>query len=191
MPLADGENFIYEMAIQGFVFLDEDKNTVVVTDKLFEYLSNWRGKRDYDVIQFISRVEKGYNAQINLINNQMQIAGIGMIAVSDSQQVSLYPNGGLIAVNEDMDFKFDGLINAGLFSFWGSNHEFKYDQFMVDMPKIDSMRFKVKQARDTTWILINPFVSSALAIFTVCSSICCITNGPRLNGGNTAELSPE
>ena len=145
MPLADGENFIYEMAIQGFVFLDEDKNTVVVTDKLFEYLSNWRGKRDYDVIQFISRVEKGYNAQINLINNQMQIAGIGMIAVSDSQQVSLYPNGGLIAVNEDMDFKFDGLINAGLFSFWGSNHEFKYDQFMVDMPKIDSMRFKVKQ----------------------------------------------
>ena len=41
------------------------------------------------------------------------------------------------------------------------------------------------------WIFINPFVSSALAILTVCSLICCITSGPRLKGGKTAELSPE
>jgi len=145
MPMDQGEKFLYEMAIQGFVTFDEDRQTITLTDRLFEYLLNWEGKRDYDVIQFVSRVEQGNNAQVSLLNYQMDIAGIGMIALSDSQQVNLFPNGGLITVNQGMNFNFDGRINAGLFSYWGTGHSFSYDNFMIDMPRIDSMRFKVKE----------------------------------------------
>jgi len=145
MPLDQGEKFLYEMAIQGFVNFDVENASITLTDRLFEYLSNWEGKRDYDVIQFVSRVEQGNNAQVSLLNFQMDIAGIGMIALSDSQEVNLFPKGGLITVNDSMNFKFDGRINAGLFSYWGTEHSFMYDQFMIDMPSIDSMRFKVKE----------------------------------------------
>ena len=145
MPVDQGEKFLYEMAIQGFVTFDVDKQTISLTDRLFEYLLNWEGKRDYDVIQFVSRVAEGNNAQVSLLNYQMDIAGIGMIAVSDSQQVNLFPKGGLITVNEGMNFNFDGRINAGLFSYWGAKYAFNYDNFMIDMPQIDSMRFKVKE----------------------------------------------
>ncbi len=145
MAPSEGEKFLYEMAIQGFVTLNQDQQTITLKDRLFEYLLNWEGKRDYDVIQFVSRVEQGNNAQVSLLNYQMDIAGIGMIAVSDSQQVNLFPRGGLITVNSGMNFNFDGRINAGLFSYWGANHAFNYDQFMIDMPQIDSMRFKVKE----------------------------------------------
>ena len=145
MAPSEGEKFLYEMAIQGFITINQDQQTVTLKDRVFEYLLNWEGKRDYDVIQFVSRVEQGNNAQVSLLNYQMDIAGIGTIAVSDSQQVNLFPRGGLITVNSGMNFNFDGRINAGLFSYWGANHAFNYDQFMIDMPQIDSMRFKVKE----------------------------------------------
>lgn len=145
MPKEQGERFLFEMAIQGFVDFNVDKQTITINDRLFEYLQNWEGKRDYDVIQFVSRIPQGANAQVSLLNYQMDIAGIQQIAVSDSQQVNLYPKGGRIVVKEGMDFTFDGRINAGLFSYWGEGYTFDYDAFKVDMPKIDSMRFKVRE----------------------------------------------
>ena len=87
----------------------------------------------------------GSNAQVSLLNYQMDVAGISRIAVSDSQEVNLYPRGGRITVNEGMDFDFDGRINAGLFSYWGQGYSFDYDYFKIDMPQFDSMRFKVKE----------------------------------------------
>ena len=145
MPRAQGERFLYEMSIQGFVEFNVDQQTISLNDRLFEYLDNWSGKRDYDVIQFVSRIGKGSNAQISLLNYEMDIAGVSRIAVSDSQQVALYPKGGKITMKEDMDFTFDGVINAGLFNYWGAGYTFDYQEFRVDMPQIDSMRFKVKQ----------------------------------------------
>lgn len=145
MPPEQGERFLFEMAIQGFVEFDVDKQTISLTDRLFEYLENYEGKRDYDVIQFVSRIPSGSNAQVSLLNYEMDIAGIERIAVSDSQQVNIFPRGGKITVKEGMDFRFDGRIQAGLFSYWGINHSFSYDSFKVDMPQIDSMRFKVKE----------------------------------------------
>lgn len=145
MPREQGEAFLFQMAILGFAEFDVEDQRYSLNDKLFEYLQNWEGKRDYDVIQFVSRVPDGDNAQISLLNYEMDIAGIGRIAVSDSQQVDLYPRGGRITVQEDMDFLFDGRINAGLFSYWGQSYAFSYDAFKINMPDIDSMRFKVRE----------------------------------------------
>lgn len=145
MAKEEGERFLFEMSIQGFAEFDVDKQTISLTDRLFEYLLNWTGERDYDVIQFISRIGQGSNAQISLLNYDMDIAGVGRIAVSDSQQVNLYPRGGRITMKKDVDFIFDGRINAGLFNYWGQGYSFDYQGFRIDMPQIDSMRFKVRE----------------------------------------------
>ena len=149
MAKEEGERFLFEMSIQGFTEFDVDKQTISLTDKLFDYLQNWTGERDYDVIQFISRIGQGGNAKISLLNYEMDIEGVERIAISDSQQVMLYPRDKKITMKKDLDFIFDGRINAGLFSYWGQGYAFDYQGFRIDMPQIDSMRFKVKEFNPT------------------------------------------
>ena len=145
MPYEKAENWIFDLAIEGFVAYNVSNNLVSIKPKLFEYLENYEGKRDYDVIQIVSRIPEGPFAQISLLSNVMEVAGVSAIAVSDSQKVDIYPRGGRIAVHENLDFTFDGRINAGLFSYWGQEYRFDYESFSINMPQIDSMRFKVKQ----------------------------------------------
>jgi hypothetical protein len=149
--------FMLQMSIMGFVSYDLASEAIVVKDKLYNYMLNERGKRDYDVIRFVSGLESGANASISLLNYDMDIRGISAIALSDSQQVALFPKDKQITVHEGLDFDFDGRITAGRFSFWGSQFFFDYDQFQMNMPTIDSMRFKVlsfeKDINGNRWLV--------------------------------------
>ncbi|MBI1316340.1 hypothetical protein GC167_05695 [bacterium] len=140
----DAERFLMSMMVGGFVHYDLVAKEVHLNDKLFDYVRDFEGKRDYDVIRFSSQVPSGVNARLSLLNYDLDIAGIEMIAVSDSQKVSMFPKGQRITVQEGFNFNFDGLIKAGRFSFWGNQYFFNYDQFKVNMNDIDSMRFKVE-----------------------------------------------
>lgn len=135
--------FMLQMSIGGFLSYNQVTQAVVVKDKLYNYILNERGKRDYDVIRFVSGLETGANASISLLNYDMEIRGISAIALSDSQEVALFPKEKKITVHEGLDFDFNGRITAGRFSFWGSQFFFDYDLFQMNMPTIDSMRFKV------------------------------------------------
>ena len=145
MPYEEGLHFLYQMAILGFAEMDEVKELYTLSPRVSEFLLNYAGKRDYDVIQFVSRVSEGANARLSLLNYELEMAGIGQFAVSDSQEVYITPRKGLVNMRENLNFSFDGRINAGLFSFWGTEFTFSYDLFNVDMPRIDSMRFKVRE----------------------------------------------
>ncbi|GGH71790.1 hypothetical protein [Phaeocystidibacter marisrubri] len=144
------ERFLMLMSIQNFINYDIINKTVSFNDKLFDYILDYEGYRDYDVIRFVSGVSRGANASISLLNYDMDIVGINSIALSDSQEVALFPTEHKITVHEGMDFDFDGKIQAGRFSFWGKGHFFDYDMFRISMPDIDSMRFKVEEFDDGT-----------------------------------------
>ena len=136
--------FMLEMVVQGFVLYDQEKEMITVKDKVANYINNYEEKIDFDVIRFVSGLESGANASISLMNYDMEIRGINAIALSDSQQVALFPKGRKITVHEGLDFDFDGRIAAGRFSFWGNEFFFDYNLFQVNMANIDSMRFKVE-----------------------------------------------
>ncbi|MDR9374774.1 MAG: hypothetical protein RI565_07905 [Schleiferiaceae bacterium] len=143
MTEGNAHRFLMRMAIYGFVTYYNDRREVILKDKIFEYYRNIRGIRDYDVIQFVSRVEEGPNAQLSMENHQLDINGIDRIALSDSQRVGLYPAGKKIEMKKGLDFDFNGKISAGRFNYWGKQFAFSYDEFMIGMKDIDSMRFKV------------------------------------------------
>ncbi|MCH8555654.1 MAG: hypothetical protein LAT76_10875, partial [Schleiferiaceae bacterium] len=136
--------FMMNMSIQGFVNYDLETGEIVLKDKVWDYTNNWEEKRDYDVIRFVSGLSSGANASVSLLSYDMEIRGIDRIALSDSQQVFLYPKGGKINMHKGLDFDFDGKIVAGRFSYWGNQFYFNYDQFQINMANIDSMRFKVE-----------------------------------------------
>lgn len=142
------ERFVLFHTVQGFLSYDLENKIVTFNDKIFDYINNFEGKRDYDVIRFVSNVGRGANAVVSLLNYDMEITGIQAIALSDSQEVALFPSGKTITLHEGMDFDFNGVVRAGRFTYFGQNHYFDYDMFRISMPDIDSMKFAVEEFDD-------------------------------------------
>ena len=144
MDIRNAHIFMMEMSVKGFVDYNLDLRESYIKDKVFDYVNNFEDKRDYDVIQFVSNLSKGSNARLSLLNYDLEIDGVEVVAVSDSQKVGLYPNDRRLTVHKDMNFDFNGKITAGRFAYWGDKFEFNYDQFRINMNNVDSMRFQVE-----------------------------------------------
>lgn len=133
-----------DLAVQGFVHYDMKRQRLDVLPKTEEYILDHRKERDYDVIRFTSEVPQGMNARLSLLTNDLEVAGIQSIALSDKQAVALYPQENTVLIHKNLDFDFDGRIVAGRFNFFSQKNEFKYDAFKFNMPSIDSMQFYVQ-----------------------------------------------
>ena len=143
MPLESCERFMMELAIDGFVRYSLDRREVEVLPKTTEYILNHSNRRDFDVIRFLSNVGKGMNAKVSLLDFDLEVFGVSTIALSDSQKVALYPESNKVLIHENLNFDFDGRIEAGRFTFYSRKNKFDYALFRFNMPVIDSMRFSV------------------------------------------------
>jgi hypothetical protein len=128
----------------GFVYYDDETDLITVRQKLFDYIDASMQKRDYDVIRFISRTEGASNATLDLKTRDLTIRGIPSIFLSDSQNVRLVPSESSIVMKRDRNFEFDGMVDAGLFRFYGHNFFFQYDSFKINLQDIDSLQLFVK-----------------------------------------------
>jgi hypothetical protein len=136
-------HLLMSLAKYGFVYYDDAKDLITVRQKTFDYISASMRQRDYDVIRFISRLEGASNAQLELYNKDLTISGIPVIYLSDSQNVRLVPTENRIVMKRNRSFQFDGIVDAGLFQFSGKNFFFDYDDFKIDMQKIDSLKISI------------------------------------------------
>ncbi|MCR9155274.1 MAG: hypothetical protein NXI09_14290 [Bacteroidetes bacterium] len=143
MDRSDAHRYLMRFAVLGFIDYSVQTREAYLKDKVFEYILNYQGVRDFDVIQFVSRLENGTNATLSLENYAMEVEGIRAITLSDSQKVGLFPADEKIVIHKDLNFDFNGKISAGRFNFWGNQFKFNYEQFRIGMEDIDSMRFKV------------------------------------------------
>jgi hypothetical protein len=134
---------------KGFVEYDLNTHFVKVRPKLYWYVYNNVGQRDYDVIQFSSQVNNGYNAQLSLLNYDLNLRGVENFILSDSQQVNIIPHKGELVLKKNRDFTFGGIVSAGNFEFMGSEYAFSYEKFQLDLIKVDSCRIYI-DAPDAT-----------------------------------------
>ncbi|NNC82814.1 MAG: hypothetical protein HKN79_04490 [Flavobacteriales bacterium] len=133
------------LANQGFLQYDLESDYVIVRDKLEDYVMNRAGKRDYDILLFNSDIGTEANATLNLINYDLLLKGVRKINLSDSQRVSIYPDGRQLTVKKDRDFLFDGVTVAGNLELFGSDCRFAYEDFKVDIAQLDSVRLNVEK----------------------------------------------
>jgi len=124
----------------GFVYYDNETDLVTLRQKLFDYITASIKKRDYDVIRFVSRTEGSSNAELDLNSSDLIIRGIPIIFLSDSQNVRLVPRESSIVMTRNRSFKFNGMVDAGLFRFHGNNFYFDYDNFKINLQEIDSLQ---------------------------------------------------
>jgi len=146
--------FLLGLSYDGFVAYDFKKGKVKIKDKLNDYIKASTGKKDYDVMRFISETRTGSNAgtgakqlkenaYLSLLNNNIVIAGVKTIHLSDSQNVTIFPKGGEIVLKKNRDFDFSGKVLAGMFLYKGTNFSFDYDRFIITMPDIAEMKMQV------------------------------------------------
>lgn len=163
----NGRIFLMNLAVEGFLKYDLNTHRATILPRTYEYVNNYLDKRDFDVIQFVSSVSGKPNATLSLLSYDLTIDGVSSIALSDSQQVGLFPADKRIVMHRNLNFDFTGRILAGRFSFWGREFKFKYEPFIIDMPTIDSMRFAVESfEKDATGIVSLVNVQSVLADLT-------------------------
>ncbi len=131
------------LASKGYIAYNIDTHDIKLRQKLYDTMVRNAGKMDYDVLQWSSDVGNGNNAQLNLLNNNLLLRGVRQIHLSDSQNVTIFPANGEVIMKKNRDFKFGGRLVAGNFEFLGKEYLFNYDNFEVDLNKVDSCRIYV------------------------------------------------
>jgi|WetSurSiteA1Bulk_404760.scaffolds.fasta_scaffold00492_7 hypothetical protein len=134
-----------DMANRGFVFYDRTNQEVTIKQKTKDYINSYAGKKDYDVISVYSETKAPVdNAVLDLKNYNLEVNGVKSVFLSDSQRVAIYPYNQRITLEKNRDFKFDGVVEAGLFTFFGHDFQFSYDTFKIRLQKIDSIKVAVE-----------------------------------------------
>lgn len=141
--ISDTKVFLINLANSGFMTYNYDKDIVVINPRLHHYVLSRSKKSDYDIIQFESTIEGLPNAKLNLLNWDMDMSGVGRIFLSDSQNVVVFPYEQELTLKNNRDFVFDGKVIGGRLDFFGHDFQFSFDDFKINMNKIDSLRLKV------------------------------------------------
>ena len=153
-PLHQIQPLLIRLARYGFIFYNYDENRIKVLPKLYNYIDAASEIGDYDVIAFNSVIYPGdyktpdkylVNAALNLVTKDLNILGIHNIELSKERKVYLYPKDGLLVVKKNRDFIFNGQIGVGKgrFNIFGRKFYFHYDEFKLDLNKIDSVQLSV------------------------------------------------
>lgn len=156
-PVETVTRLCIELANKGFLFYDRAIDEVTVTPKVDDYINAYARRKDYDIISISSQVSAPTdNAILDLKNFNITINGVQNVFLSDSQRVAIFPYRNQITVEKNRNFRFDGVVVAGLFTIFGHEFSFDYDKFKIDLARIDSIQIAVEtDARDR---LGNPII---------------------------------
>jgi len=130
---------------KGLIDYDARTGKVHVKDKAIHFIEAAKGKTDYDNMKIHSLADTVANASINFKKNEMIVHGVEEFKVSDSLNVLVKPDSSIITFLHNRGLKFKGTINAGNFEITGKNFTLNYDSFLVDLKRIDSIRFYVTE----------------------------------------------
>jgi hypothetical protein len=133
---------IIDYVNKGFLQYNFETKILRFNDKLYDFIMFQEGKKDYDVLSFNSSINKGSNAQVNLLNFDVRLFGVEKIALSDSQSVAVFPTNQQLILKNNRDFTFAGAIQAGRLNIYSRRSEFSYDDFKINLEIVDSIRMK-------------------------------------------------
>ncbi|WP_372752101.1 hypothetical protein [Labilibaculum sp.] len=143
-PISQVRQQIIGLSFQGFVSYNRNTDEITLQKRLTDYIKSGMGRQDYDVIRFATQTENNEDdATLRMGSYNLDINGVRHIAVSDSQNVVIFPKHQKITLKRNRDFQFDGKIMAGLLDMYGQNFHFSYEKFKIDLDLIDSLQINI------------------------------------------------
>ena len=153
-------SMVLRLQAEGYLEYDPQTQWVTALPRFFDVVDSYYEKIDYDVIEFNTvTTNREPNLRLDLATNDLLVYGItsqidgfegSAISLSDRKRVVIVPDNGRITLKKDKNFRFSGGILAGMFEFFTKDCLFLYEEFMIKMNKVDSLRF---YARDDKHII--------------------------------------
>ena len=137
MTKSDLQFLLFNLTELGFLNYDSQRKLITCSEKLFNYIKNRSGKKDYDVLIINSNSET--NAVLSLNTLDLNIFGVDRVVLSLKNKVWIKPGGRRLTFKKNRDIMFDGLITAGKTQYYGFDFSFIYEDFKLNLPKCDSM----------------------------------------------------
>ena len=156
-PIEQVISMLLRLQSEGYIEYYADNKTALVLPRFYDVIESSRENIDYDVIAFHTvTTGRQPNVRLDLNTNDLLVFGItseingveaAAISLSDRKHVVIVPDNGRITLKRNHDFSFSGGILAGMFEFFTKDSEFNYEDFTINMNKIDSLRFYARDGR--------------------------------------------
>lgn len=130
---------LYKLAQEGFIKYNPITRYAEIQQKMFDFIGNKTGKKDYDGIEITSELTGyyGVNGIISLNTLKLDIINPKPLAISETKRVGVFAD--TITVEDNKNMSFNGHLRAGLADFYGKNFYFEYDSFTIASNEIDSL----------------------------------------------------
>jgi len=132
----------------GFLEYDPQSGYIALKPKAWHYVKASRKLSDYDHLVIRSVVPSGRNATLNLEDNRLTVRGVEKITFNnDTASVYVLPHLQQIHILNNRDIAFDGLVYAGRLAFKGTDFKFNYDEFSINLTRLDTIALVSKRRR--------------------------------------------
>jgi len=167
-PVETVTGLCIDLANKGFIFYNRTYNEVTLKKKVDDYLTAFSKMKDYDVLNIMSETKAPVdNALLDLKNYRITVNGVRGVFLSDSQKVAIFPYNRQLVIDKNRRLEFDGVVEAGLFTFFGHDFVFDYDTFKINLQKIDSIRIAVEtDKRDAFGNLLTRDIDNLIQLAT-------------------------
>ncbi len=127
----------------GYITYDEESGDIQVLRKAFHNVMSYSKKKDYDNF-LVSSISPGSpNATLHFDTKEMDVRGVKKVYITPDQEVFFEPEEKVLTLLEDKSMKFNGLVNAEDFQYKGHDFIFNYNEYIVQMDAIDSIRIQI------------------------------------------------
>jgi hypothetical protein len=133
----------------GFIAFDNQTGDITLKRKVYHYALSNAKKKDYDNILISSLSTGKANAIFDIVKEELYVSGVKDIFVTPNLDVRITPDSSKVTLLRGKDMRFNGTVNAGDFQYKGHDFMFEYNQFLLRMPVIDSIRIQIPD-RDST-----------------------------------------
>ncbi len=137
---------------EGFLDYNPDTRYVTVKQKLYDYIDFFFDKKDYDVINIISKgKERKQNAELfsrtnavfNTNTKNLTIFGVNQVILNKRKKVGFVPSAQSFVIGKNRDMYFAGRLRVGLADFFGKDFYFNYENYDITVNKGDSLIYRV------------------------------------------------
>ncbi len=154
-PIEQVLTMVFRLQAEGYLEYDQENKTITVLQRFIDVLESNRETIDYDVFKIkTSTTNRQPNLRLDMNTNELAVFGIvnpiggaegSSVVLSDRKHIVILPYDGKIVLRRNRDFRFSGTVMAGMLELFADNCLFKYDDFSIDMPNIDSLRMYARQ----------------------------------------------
>ena len=157
-PVEQVVSLVLDLQSMGYMTYDTEEKSVQLSKRFYDVMQSSRDSIDYDVIKLTTRTaNRQPNVILDMNTNDLDVYGIintyngiegSSVTLSDVKHIVIFPKDAHLVLQKNRNMLFSGVIMAGMFEFHTINSEFKYDEFTIKMPEIDSMQiFAIKDNR--------------------------------------------